>query len=298
HTSLRNAYYKAPTVRMMGPGRDLTALHKDGREFPVEIGLSTFDDSAQQKRVLVSLVDITERKKMEMEMREINTNLEEFTYVVSHDLRSPLRGISDLIQWIEEDIGPDPPPEVTHNIDRITIRVDRMESLIDNLLAYARAGSACRDLKRIDMTELLQEVCEFVQIPEQFEVEVHVEPGMMISARTPLETVLRNLISNAIKHHDQASGKLVVTSVMEHNMCRIAVRDNGPGIPGNMHDRIFRLFQTVTASERQGTGIGLSVSRRLVETHGGRISVQANTPDRGSTFSVWWPRFVRKDTYD
>ena len=298
HAALRDEYYKAPTVRTMGPGRDLTALHKDGSEFPVEVGLSTFDDIEHKKMVMVSLVDITERKKMELEMREINTNLEEFTYVVSHDLRSPLRGISDLVQWIEEDLGPDTPEKVSHNLNRVNIRVERMERLIENLLVYARAGSASSDLVRIDVESLIYDVCDFVQIPDAFSLELSIEPGFIVGARTPLETVLRNLVSNALKHHDRTEGSLVISSAMEQNFCHFSVCDDGPGIPGNMHDRIFRLFQTVTASERQGTGIGLSVSRRLVETHGGRVSVNANEPSRGSTFHVWWPRFIRKDTYD
>jgi PAS domain S-box-containing protein len=96
HQGQRESFWKNPSVRLMGSGRDLTALHADGREFPVEIGLSPLN--IEQQLTLVTLTDITLRKRMELELKEININLEEFTYVASHDLRTPLRGISDLLE--------------------------------------------------------------------------------------------------------------------------------------------------------------------------------------------------------
>lgn len=298
HDKLRNTFHQTPTPRMMGVGRDLTALHKDGREFPVEIGLSPFEDEAGNLMVLVSLLDITKRKRMEQELRETNTNLEEFTYVASHDLRSPLRGIADLLEWVKEDLGPNTIPDVTRNLDRIEVRIERMEQLIDNLLTYARAGKIESNTQEIDVNTLLDNIFELLPVPEGISVTRDIQLAHLTSTWTPLETVIRNLISNAIKHHDRDTGNISIRCVAENNLCHFSISDDGPGIPEAAFSRIFRLFQTVTSNERSGTGIGLSVSRRLVETHGGRISVEANTPKRGATFHVWWPRFLRKDTHD
>lgn len=298
HGDLRRSFHQNPMPRMMGVGRDLTALHKDGREFPVEIGLSPFEDEHNNNMVFVSLLDITKRKRMEQELREINTNLEEFTYVASHDLRSPLRGIADLLEWIKEDLGSDTLPEVSNNLDRIGIRIQRMEQLIDNLLTYARAGKKDAITQQIDINTLLDNVFELLEIPEGMHLERDVQITHFISTWVPLETVMRNLISNAIKHHDTKIGTILIRCVAENNFCHFSICDDGPGIPTAAHERIFRLFQTITASERGGTGIGLSVSRRLVESHGGRISIEANQHQRGVTFHVWWPRYLRKDNHD
>ncbi|WP_421853882.1 sensor histidine kinase [Marinomonas sp.] len=298
HDHLRQTFHQDPTPRMMGVGRDLTALHKDGREFPVEIGLSPFEDEEGSSMVLISLLDITHRKRMELELRETNTNLEEFTYVASHDLRSPLRGIADLLEWIQEDLGPDTLPDVTRNLGRIDIRIQRMEQLIDNLLTYARAGKSESNTQEINANTLLDNIAELIVIPEGFTITRDIQLENFTSVWTPLETVIRNLISNAIKHHDQELGSITIACKAENNFCHFTICDDGPGIPESAFTRIFRLFQTVTSSEQSGTGIGLSVSRRLVETYGGRISVETNKHQRGVTFHVWWPRFLRKDNHD
>jgi len=298
HQGLRNAYIEKPTVRMMGVGRDLTALHADGREFPIEIGLKPFIDENNKKMILVSLVDITQRKRMENELKETNTNLEEFTYVASHDLRSPLRGISDLLEWIKEDLPTDCPADINKNIDRISIRVDKMEALIENLLTYARAGNLHSEIKTINISSLIDDVLSLVAIPDKFSVALDISVDELESALTPLETILRNLISNAVKHHDKEVGKLNITCRRENSMLHFMVCDDGPGIPESAMKRIFRLFQTVSSSERGASGIGLSVCRRLAETHGGRISVNNNRDLKGVTFHLWWPRFIRKDTHD
>ncbi len=298
HQSLRKGYSAAPSVRVMGPGRDLTALHKNGREFPVEIGLSPFDIALGTDQILVSIMDITERKRAELELKETNTNLEEFTYVASHDLRSPLRGIADLLQWIRDDLEGEKNPDVDKNLDRIQIRIQRMEQLIDNLLAYARAGRKETEYQEINISTLVDDIADFIQLPSEFSLIKNLQMDYILASRTPLEIVLRNLLSNAVKHHDKREGTIVVSSRADNDMCCITICDDGPGIPESSIERVFRLFQTLSAAERNSTGIGLSVSRRLIETHGGTISVENNTHQRGLTFYIRWPRFVRTDTHD
>jgi PAS domain S-box-containing protein len=294
HGALMHGYHGTGEARMMGRGRDLTALHADGTEVPVEIGLSRV---RWQRRMmtLAVITDIHVRKRMETDLRQANADLQEFTYVASHDLRSPLRGIADLVGWIVEDLGPDISPEVQRNLDRVTQRIARMDRLIDDLLRYARAGRTATDFKEVDLRKLVEGILELQPPPEGFQVELALDVPTLQTAQTPLETVLRNLLANAVKHHDRTQASLKVSAEVDDNYCHVSVTDDGPGVPPQARERIFKLFQTLTATERGGSGIGLALTKRLVETHGGRIEVHSPVADgRGACFRFSWPRFLRR----
>jgi PAS domain S-box-containing protein len=293
HEAQRSDYGRAPSLRAMGANRDLMGQHKDGTEFPVEIGLSPVHWNGKTVS-LAAVIDITVRKRLELELREANAHLEEFTYVASHDLKSPLRGIGDLVDWLTDDLKDTGSLEVCRNLDRIRTRVLRMERVIDDLLTYARARDASPALSSILPKEFVADVIELEAPPSGFELHIEVTAEPFRAARTPLETVLRNLIGNAIKHHDKEQGHIVVKMTEEGADCHIEVSDDGPGIPAKSRDRVFKLFQTVSNPERRGSGIGLALAKRLVESNGGRIELVSDDEARGSTFHVWWPRFERR----
>jgi PAS domain S-box-containing protein len=296
HGRLMDGYRLTGEARMMGRGRDLTALHRDGTELPVEIGLSRVRWQ-RQPMTLAAISDISQRKRLELALRQANANLEEFTYVASHDLRSPLRGIADLVEWIQGDLTDDAPQEVVKNLGRISLRIGRMERLIDDLLSYARAGRAATQYQSVDLAETVQGILEIEPIPEDFVIDLQLAVAPFQATRTPLETVLRNLIGNAVKHHDRATGNILVQAHEDDSYCVVSVTDDGPGIPGASKDRIFKLFQTLTTSERGSSGIGLALTKRLVEVHGGRIEVTSPvSEERGACFRFWWPRFPRRTT--
>lgn len=297
HVAQRDAYRAAPSLREMGRGRDLMALHKDGREFPVEVGLNPVPGE-RGMMTLAAIIDITQRKQMELELRQLNANLEEFTYVASHDLKSPIRGIADLIEWISEDLGESKSSEVQRNLERVSIRVKRLESIIEDLLAYARAGRAAAELETVDPRALIEGILDIEPAPAGFEVVVRVQAQPFKAAKTPLETVLRNLVANAIKHHDREQGRIEIAAEEADIYCAFTVADDGPGIPVKAQERVFRMFQTLSAAERAGSGIGLALTKRLVETHGGRITLESRDGERGSTFRFLWPRFERRTSHE
>lgn len=297
HSAHRRTYAQRPTLRAMGIGRDLTGLHKNGTEIPIEIGLNPVD-SEKGQLVLAVITDITERKRLELNYQQANAHMEEFTYVASHDLKSPLRGIADLVDWIAEDLGEGMSESVQKNIHRIKIRIGRMERLTDDLLHYARSGARVKESNPVDVASLIQNVFELQPIPEHFVVSSEVKIDCIQAAKTPLETVLRNLFSNAIKHHDGLSPVLSISAEADGNYCIFTVSDNGPGIPVAAHERVFRLFQTLNNKETDGTGIGLAIAKRLTESHGGKIELIAYDGKRGCCFRVWWPRFARRDIYE
>lgn len=293
HARTRAEYQEDPQMRPMGTGRELTGLHKDGTEIQVEIALNPVFWNGESM-VAAAIVDISERKAMELELKQANAHLEEFSYVASHDLKAPLRSIGDLVSWIAEDLPPDAKPSIPMNLDRIRIRVARLEQIIGDLLTYAQAGRASAELTTIDAKSLIEDVIEVQGAPPGFEIVVRSDVAPFKAARTPVETVLRNLLSNAIKHHDRDKGRIIVAAREEDSYAVFSVTDDGPGIPQAAHDRIFRLFQTLSSSTAKGTGIGLAVCKRLVEAHGGYMTIESPGAERGTTFRFWWPRFVRK----
>lgn len=297
HTKLREGYIQKPSLRAMGSGRDLTGRHKNGTEIPIEIGLNPVETSAG-KLTLAVVVDITERKRLELSLKQANAHLEEFTYVASHDLKSPLRGISDLVEWIAEDFSRDTPQSTVKNIERVKNRIGKMERLVDDLLMYARAGKRAKDSTLINIIDLINNIIELHPVPANFKIETIIELDTLQASKTPLETVLRNLYTNAIKHHDGKSPHITIKAEASGNFCLFSIIDNGPGIPESAHERVFRLFQTLTASERAGSGIGLALVKRLTESHGGHIELSTKDGERGSCFKVWWPRFPRRDLDD
>jgi PAS domain S-box-containing protein len=294
HAGLMHGYAQEGRARMMGQGRDLTALHADGSEVAVEIGLNRIDWQGQTVTLAV-ITDIHTRKRMEQDLRQANADMQEFSYVVSHDLKSPLRGISDLVDWIDQDLAQGDLDAVRHNLDRVRTRIQRMEHLIEDLLRYARAGKVDKDFRAADLSRMLTAIQELQPLPAGFTLSQSLEASPFQAVLTPLETVLRNLLANAIKHHDRPIGHIHVAAQPDGDHMLITVTDDGPGIPPQAAQRIFRLFQTLTASSRGQSGIGLAVCKRLAEVHGGRIDVVSPVADgRGAQFRVWWPRYPRR----
>lgn len=297
HVALRDGYIREPAVRPMGLGRDLAGRRRDGVEVPVEIAL-TYVDTPQGRLTCGLVIDITLRKRAELRLREANVQLEEFTHVASHDLRSPLRGIANLIDFIKEDYGDMAPPDVTRNLNRMADRVAGMESLIDDLLVYARAGRRSALTETIDLPAIVQEVIDMECNQQGVHIEVDVDCEGFEGVRVPITTVLRNLVSNAIKHHDKDEKNIQIRCRAEGNMCVMDVRDDGPGIPEAAQERAFRLFQTVSSAGRNNSGLGLAVTKRLVEAHGGNILLMSEDGRRGCHFRIYWPRVARSDFDD
>jgi PAS domain S-box-containing protein len=290
HRTQREAFLASPQTRRMGEGRDLYALRKDGSEFPVEVGLAAFETS-EGSFVMAALVDITQRKRGEADILRANADLEEFAYIVSHDLRTPLRAIDNLVEWIVDDLGAQAPAAVGRNLHRLQLRARRMENLIQDLFNYLRAGQARAPVEPIELGDLVRRTADDLGVGDSFRVTVRAATGTLHAARTPLETVLRNLLANAVRHHDRGGGAIDVQARTEGAFHVISVTDDGPGIAPADHVRIFKPFQTLAPVEGDHVGgIGLAIVKRWVEAFNGSIAVHSPVHDgRGSRFTVRWP---------
>jgi PAS domain S-box-containing protein len=267
--------------------------HKDGYWLWVLARgrVMSWTDEGQPEWMYGTHVDITDRKRIDLELRQAYSNLEEFTSVASHDLKSPLRGIADLMDWINEDLGTDITENVKNNLNRVQIRVKRMETLIDELLQYSRAGAVNHDLIQVDPVMMVRDIVELQNIPTTFKVIVTGQEPPFKTSVTPLKTIIRNFIANAVKHHDRLDGHIEINIRSEIAYIIFEVKDDGPGIPESAHEAVFKLFNSLSKTN-QSTGIGLAVSRRMAETHGAHIELESSEEKRITIFRIYWPRFI------
>ncbi|MBW4663863.1 MAG: PAS domain S-box protein [Chroococcus sp. CMT-3BRIN-NPC107] len=217
-----------------------------------------------------------------------NQELDQFAYVTSHDLKAPLRAIANLSQWIEEDISDLLTDDTRRQMDLLRGRVHRMEALINGLLQFSRSGRITADKSSVSVTSLLAEIVDSIASPPAFTVEIAPNMPTLVTERLSLEQVFSNLISNAIKHHPRPDGKVQVSCQDLGTSYEFAVADDGKGIAPEYHEKIFGIFQTLEARDRnENTGIGLAIVKKIVENYGGKIKIES-TEGKGAKFSFTW----------
>lgn len=270
------------------PGDD--ERHFDVRCFPLD-----------DRHVAVTLEDVTDRRALQArvaahirDLERSNRELDEFAYVTSHDLKAPLQDIRNLARWVSQDIADILPDDSSRHLALLVDRVDRMEQLLDDLLDYSRVGRSGGAPSQVRFWDLVDEVVAYVQPPPQFEVRHDGVSPVLKCPRPPLEKVLRNLIQNAIRHHDRSQGLIIVSATEVGDRVRISVTDDGPGIPPEYAERVFRMFQTLRPRDQVaggGSGIGLALVKKAVESLGGEVGLRSN--GRGTTVCFTWPKGVR-----
>ncbi len=269
--------------------------HKDGWAFPVEyVAQVAQDKDSNRFGCVLSARDIGTREdqlaRYARALEQSNRELDDFAYAASHDLRSPLRGIEQLASWIEEDLGENVDEETSRNLKLMRSRIKRLERLLNDLLAYSRIGRTDNKLSEVDTATLVRETFELLAPPKGFRLEVDSNMPTFITVRAPFEQLFRNLFSNALKHHDRQEGTIQVTCAESENGYEFAVKDDGPGIPQEHHDRIFALFKSLKPRDQvEGSGMGLALVKKTVATYGGWVTVESTAEQRGTTFRVYWP---------
>ncbi len=222
------------------------------------------------------------------ELERSNRELDDFAYVTSHDLKSPLRDVRNLVSWIVEDVGDSLPPASAQHLQLVNDRVQRMEQLLDDLLEYSRVGRMVDEARPFTLREVFDNVLALQPPPANFEVSLEGDDVTLCTPRMPFEKVLRNLIGNALKHHDRAEGRVVVSAAPAGDRVEVRVRDDGPGIKPEFHERVFRMFQTLRPRDQvEGSGVGLAIVKKTVEVFGGKARVESE--GRGTAVVFTWP---------
>ncbi len=250
----------------------------------------------QSESVAIFVRDITDRKSSEIDLikrtRELersNDDLDRFAYVASHDLKSPLRGIQHLTKWIREDSDGKLPESCTDHLQRLDEQVARMQSLLDDLLQYSRAGRVRVAIEAINLQDLFDEIVSLVQPNPKATLQLHHDEIVLITGRAPLFHVLLNLIENALKYHDREDAQIEVrvTETSDIEFVQFEVSDDGPGVPVEHQKQVFEMFQRLD-TRITGTGMGLAVVRRMIEARGGTIELISQL-GQGTHFYFTWP---------
>jgi PAS domain S-box-containing protein len=266
------------------------------------------NEHGEVTNAIIQHMDITDRKRAEEEIYQLNTELEQrvkqrtakleaankelkdFAYVVSHDLKAPLRGISRLAHWLVEDYRDVIDDKGREMAELLIGRVKRLDTLIEDILRYSRIGRIHEEHTIIDLNILLHEVLDLLNPTEHIQITMEPELPTIVAERTRIFQVFQNLIGNAVKFLDKPSGEINVQYQDDGLYWRFSVTDNGPGIEERHSERIFQIFQTLQPrDEFESSGIGLALVKKIVELHGGTIGVES-TPGTGSTFWFTLPK--------
>ncbi len=250
-----------------------------------ETGMDEFSQLAHSlnhmARVLSENIELLKRK---------NEELDQFAHIVSHDLKAPLRGIDNVITWIEEDHSRELSPKVNEYIELIKTRLQRAENLIKGILIYSRVGRDRNPKERVDLNALFEEIHESLEIPDHLKLEI--PPGLpnIVSEKIPLQQTLLNLIGNAVKYHDKPSGRIWVEFFDRDDHYEFRIADDGPGIGKNYHEKIFMIFQTLQERDSfESTGVGLAIVKKILDDRQQTIQVSSEA-GKGSVFVFTWPK--------
>jgi PAS domain S-box-containing protein len=290
------AFHLRPEAHDRAGPLEMAVRRPDGSEFPAELSLAGWRHGGEAYVTLI-VRDVAERtrirrdlERLAAELRRSNAELERFAYIASHDLQEPLRMVSSYSRLLQVrykgKLDEDADEFLHFAVDGAT----RMQQLITDLLAYSRVGTKGRPFEPVAVDALLDRALENLQAARQ-ESGAEITRGplpTLVADGSQLVQVLQNLLSNAIKFRGEAAPRIHVSAERRDGSWAFAVQDNGLGIDPKFSDRIFDVFQRLHGAKFPGTGIGLSICKRVIERHGGRIWVESR-PGEGATFRFTVP---------
>lgn len=219
-----------------------------------------------------------------------NKELEQFAHVTSHDLKTPLRGISGLASFIKEDLEAGKTEDVYRHLNDMQGRVERLDNLIKGILEYSRLGKIT--VTQVDLDKMIWEVFKTYQNLDNVQLKIKGKLPIVQGDKTQLSQVFSNLIGNAVNHNDKSVCEVTVSCNERSEFYQLIVEDNGPGILPKYHHKIFEVFQTINRDDTcESTGIGLSIVKKIIEKHKGTIRVESDGK-LGTKFIMSYPKFV------
>lgn len=309
-------YTPSKNSRVIGKWFELEGLRKDGTIFPLEINISETKNDNEELFFTAAIRDITERKRIQNELRLVNENLErkveirtqelkntnenlqrsnqqleEFAYIASHDLQEPLRTITSFIQLLKKRNEDQLNEEAREFMGYVVSGAVRMKTLINDLLSYSRIGSKTLESVEVDLERTLKIVKANLKIKiHEYQVQIkHESLPTIIGDPTLLIQLFQNLIDNAIKFCE-TDPVILIRSIEDPKWDILEVKDNGIGISEEYLNKIFIIFQRLHHdSSYEGTGIGLSICKKIMSKHNGDILVESEV-GKGTSFKLYFPK--------
>lgn len=261
------------------------------------VKINSKDEMGKLGAAFNHMLDNIEKSRNELlnyseQLKKQNQELNQFSYVVSHDLKAPLRAIFKLSEWIEEDLKDNIQDETRKNLQTLRGRVFRLEALINGLLEYSKIGRTDVLLEKVDTKKMVEDILQMLNPPENIQVNIQENMPTVHTKKILLQQVFSNLINNAVKYNDKEQGLITVKSKDVGQFYTFVVEDNGIGIEKAYHEKIFAIFQTLEARDQvEGTGIGLSIVKKIIDEVGGTIIVESEL-NGGSKFMFTWPKEI------
>jgi signal transduction histidine kinase len=218
-----------------------------------------------------------------------NGELVDFAHVAAHDLKAPLRGIGNVADVMSAEYGDKLDEHGRELLGTLLVRAGRMHSLIDSILRYSQFGRVAEEKETVDLNKLLQEVIAAIAAPQNIAISVSNRLPTLVCDRTRMIQIFQNLLDNAVKYIDKPQGQIVIDCAEEGGFWKFSVADNGRGIRQEHLKKIFQMFQTPSGGDQEGTGIGLAIVKKLVETSGGNVWVESQVGE-ASTFFFTLPQ--------
>ena len=277
HPAHVDGFFTAPEPRAIAAGRELVGRRKDGTEVAIEIGLTPLPTS-DGLFTLASILDITERKRNEDELRRSNAELEQFAYIASHDLQEPLRMVASYTELLGQRYRGKLDEKADKYIFYAVDGAKRMQALVADLLAFSRVGSQGRPLVPVESEAVVNSVVDMLRGPirkANATIEISALPAVLAD-EGQLRQLFQNLIGNALKFRADADPIIGVRAARHGERWLFCVEDNGIGIDMQYGERIFQMFQRLhERGKYEGSGIGLAIVKRIVERHGGTIWLES-----------------------
>ncbi len=287
-----SARWQIPVVYLTGHTDDNTLSRAKETE-PFGYVVKPVDYTELKTTIEIALYKAeTENKLKELNKRleHANQELRHFAHTVSHDLKTPLRGVRRLAEWISINYANKLDRNDKEQVHLLITRVDRMHNLIDGVLEYSSIGYTEEERVQVNLNNLVQDVIDMIDPPENITITVESEMPVIECGQTLIIQVFLNLLSNAVKYMDKPAGRIEVSCVEEDEFWKFRVTDNGPGIEEKYFEKIFQIFQTLsTHDESESSGIGLSTVKKVVEMHGGKVWVESKIGE-GSIFFFTLPK--------
>lgn len=259
----------------------------DEAEIIAKVTKKSFTDKQGNQYIACISRDISEKEALIANLHRSNEDLDSFAYVASHDLRAPLNALKTLLGWVASDCEDIMPQESKDNLAMAISRAHRMDNLLTDLLEYSRIGRNKKAPSTFNLKDKIFEWLELVDLPMGFGIQC--DNVNVFLPETPINIIMVNLISNAIKHHDSAMANIKIKARLNKHHTVLEIHDDGPGIPDKHKKKVFDLFQTLKSrDEVEASGMGLSVVKKIVHNYGGKIAIKDNSP-RGCRFVIHWP---------